>query len=629
MNDNDSSIKKEPYCHGLLSQDDADDRLIEHGAVDGSYLIRKSRDRDSGEQSWIVSAVHGGRVQHYDVSVQSRGGRALYSLGGGVKSGSLQQLIEIYSDPHMGPPAPLIEMVERSPAHQDGMASMAGPSAESSVSEVNISSSNPFLTPSTPAKNVTSPSKASRGNPFLDITNAETEEVELSPFNPFTAAVSASVDIPEQTTPALNPWPTSGTEHDSRRSDWGEHGDAHTATHDAIGPETGTLMPQDSGSVTSPEHRTDTDAFWSCSVCTYDNHPLIAHCEMCEAARSATAAEPAMSGPLPIEASHVSQQTAVVPLPRAEAAPNNVVDRRQAPSTIQTTPPAHVGTDRQQADKTPEIVGNHRANPGASTEATGRQRSNPFLVSQDHQPKPLARQVVGGSTRNGSTGSWHRTVPGGSSGTERLFCEGPLIHVTMGKKPRWVVLTSKKLMMYVQNASELLATVRREHITVVRAVGDKRVHVAVVEPSGHGTTELVLECSKRAVRTKWMDALETSTHDLSRLSSEELIVEGPLLKLQPFGAMNRTRWVRVTTKSFAYFVAEAGDLLASVEYNNITGVFLEGKRRFTVRASVPFTRTGLYEVNAQCPNERVRQKWITGLARVLPVSMFKGGDYTR
>lgn len=46
--------------------------------------------------------------------------------------------------------------------------------------------------------------------------------------------------------------------------------------------------------------------------------------------------------------------------------------------------------------------------------------------------------------------------------------------------------------------------------------------------------------------------------------------------------MNRTRWVRVTTKRFAYYVAEAGEMLGSVEYDNITNVFLEGKRKFTV-----------------------------------------------
>lgn len=47
--------------------------------------------------------------------------------------------------------------------------------------------------------------------------------------------------------------------------------------------------------------------------------------------------------------------------------------------------------------------------------------------------------------------------------------------------------------------------------------------------------QLVLECSKTPVRTKWMHALETPLHGQgSRSSNEELIVEGPLLKVLSF-----------------------------------------------------------------------------------------------
>lgn len=45
---NSDSVTKEPYYHGVLSRDDADDCLIDHGAVDGSceYIQFKKLEED-------------------------------------------------------------------------------------------------------------------------------------------------------------------------------------------------------------------------------------------------------------------------------------------------------------------------------------------------------------------------------------------------------------------------------------------------------------------------------------------------------------------------------------------------------------------------------------------------------
>ena len=36
----------------------------------------------------------------------------------------------------------------------------------------------------------------------------------------------------------------------------------------------------------------------------------------------------------------------------------------------------------------------------------------------------------------------------------------------------------------------------------------------------------------------------------------------------------------------------------------------------------PFTKTGGFEVHCRCSSPEVRQKWITGLNRVIPASKF-------
>ena len=86
-------------------------------------------------------------------------------------------------------------------------------------------------------------------------------------------------------------------------------------------------------------------------------------------------------------------------------------------------------------------------------------------------------------------------------------------------------------------------------------VSQRRFRVSTTEPFGaSGAHEMLLETPSQAVKFKWLNAMK---HDISKLSGfssnrAELIVEGPLLKLQPFGAVSKTRWFKVTTKKFSY-----------------------------------------------------------------------------
>jgi len=42
-----------------------------------------------------------------------------------------------------------------------------------------------------------------------------------------------------------------------------------------------------------------------------------------------------------------------------------------------------------------------------------------------------------------------------------------------------------------------------------------------------------------------------------------------------------------------------------------------------LKSEQPFTKSGSYEVNCKCSTEKVLQKWITGLARVVPTAKFQ------
>lgn len=274
-------------------------------------------------------------------------------------------------------------------------------------------------------------------------------------------------------------------------------------------------VPGTSSSVpTTAEPASDSEAFWSCSVCTYDNHPLIAHCEMCDSARADPVSSPHAPLPSPMaaplgpptvvgaaqglpsqhhpanpsgtsEADGVSA-THVRSLPQAHA------PRQIHPSPVQP-PPSHNNAEARVPVGVVDAAVSSYPDVNVPPSSAGRQRSNPFLECGDVSPKVSTRRAVSGNGGGGGA-QWHRAVPagtvGGAGSTESLVCEGPLMHVATGKKPRWVVLTRKKLMFYLQNASELMATVRREHVTTVRAVGDKRIHIAVAEPASNGITEV-------------------------------------------------------------------------------------------------------------------------------------------
>jgi len=45
-----------------------------------------------------------------------------------------------------------------------------------------------------------------------------------------------------------------------------------------------------------------------------------------------------------------------------------------------------------------------------------------------------------------------------------------------------------------------------------------------------------------------------------------------------------------------------------------------------VTSAQPFTKTGSYEVRCRCESEAVRNKWLSGLRKMLAASKFVQGD---
>lgn len=55
-----------------------------------------------------------------------------------------------------------------------------------------------------------------------------------------------------------------------------------------------------------------------------------------------------------------------------------------------------------------------------------------------------------------------------------------------------------------------------------------------------------------------------------------LYAEGFLMKLQPFGSMNRMRWFVLTAERLAYYTTEGGECMASVPCSDIEFVMPRG-----------------------------------------------------
>lgn len=72
---------------------------------------------------------------------------------------------------------------------------------------------------------------------------------------------------------------------------------------------------------------------------------------------------------------------------------------------------------------------------------------------------------------------------------------------------------------------------------------------------------MLLEAQDSRVKQKWLNALQRDFAETVGFSSNraELLVEGFLLKVQPFGTVSKTRWFRLSTKKFSYYASEAGE----------------------------------------------------------------------
>lgn len=107
---------------------------------------------------------------------------------------------------------------------------------------------------------------------------------------------------------------------------------------------------------------------------------------------------------------------------------------------------------------------------------------------------------------------------------------------------------------------------------------------------------------------------------------EVLLCEGYLRKIRGWG-QNRTRWFRLTTKQFAFFAKDAGELLSSCARDGIKSVVdMPGEPlRFQIETIKPFGRTDNRVMVLEAPTAAVKIKWLDHLQHpereVAPVGM--------
>lgn len=83
--------------------------------------------------------------------------------------------------------------------------------------------------------------------------------------------------------------------------------------------------------------------------------------------------------------------------------------------------------------------------------------------------------------------------------------------------------------------------------------------------------------------------------------------------------MSTTRWFVATSKTFAYYKDEGGDLYSKTSWEHVQFVtHTDHKREFKLQASVPMTKTGFYDCTCRAPTKQVRDKWVSMLQRILP-----------
>eukprot|EP00035_Acanthoeca_spectabilis_P024267 m.453084 g.453084 ORF g.453084 m.453084 type:complete len:278 (-) comp20434_c0_seq1:107-940(-) len=104
---------------------------------------------------------------------------------------------------------------------------------------------------------------------------------------------------------------------------------------------------------------------------------------------------------------------------------------------------------------------------------------------------------------------------------------------------------------------------------------------------------------------------------------ETLLCEGYLRKIRGWG-QNRTRWFRLSGKSFAYFTKDAGELIGSVAVGEIESVKSVSKYQLCITTTVPFGKSNMLEMVLEAPSETVRERWESSLG-MLQLQKMDGG----
>lgn len=87
---------------------------------------------------------------------------------------------------------------------------------------------------------------------------------------------------------------------------------------------------------------------------------------------------------------------------------------------------------------------------------------------------------------------------------------------------------------------------------------------------------------------------------------------------------NRTRWFRLSGKSFAYFTKDAGELIGSVAVGEIESVKSVSKYQLCITTTVPFGKSNMLEMVLEAPSETVRERWESSLG-MLQLQKMDGG----
>eukprot|EP00043_Microstomoeca_roanoka_P028953 m.20249 g.20249 ORF g.20249 m.20249 type:complete len:577 (+) comp8840_c0_seq2:116-1846(+) len=295
--------------------------------------------------------------------------------------------------------------------------------------------------------------------------------------------------------------------------------------------------------------------------------------------------------------------------------------QQQKPARIPTTAAHSASISQQMAMEQPVYT------PQVGLDAVRR-----FTVAE---PLTTPKQSETPQRRGTLTGlryvSDHVIKPGETdnpTGRELLLCEGYLTKLrgALQSKTRWFVLTSTHFAFYTENAGQRLSAVNVRDILSIEDLEGRKFKIRTrVQFGVSGKYDMLVEAPSMAAKKKWMRALVMDANDTRGFNSDhaELVVEGYLTKVQPLGTVSKTRWFRLTNKKFAYYVKEGGEELGAAPLDVIVEIAIAAsKKEFLLKATQPFTKSGAFEVRCRCDSEAVRDKWVTGLRKVVPTAKF-------